>query len=97
VVVSEFSGRLALERDCLVLRIPQRSQTFLPIWPEGSRFDGRKVTLAIPGRAPILLPLTRDVRIGGSGRPWHEVPATLGLSEIASRCPFTPFFVVEVG
>lgn len=96
VVSAMLRGRLEMRGTCLVVSIPSRKQTFLPIWPRGSEFDDRRVTLAVPGESGKNVPLGREVSIGGSGRGWEHVPDSLGLADVAKTCPFEPFFVVEV-
>jgi hypothetical protein len=95
VIVSEFTGKLSYENGCLLFR-NTRGQQFVPIWPNDSAFDGRRITVAIPGRPAKTLTVGREIRIGGSAQQWGNVPASPGLGDTASRCTATPYFVAEV-
>lgn len=95
VVVSEFTGKISYENDCLLFR-NTRGQQFVLIWPEGSSFDGRRIRVAIPERPPKTLTVGREVTIGGSAQEWENVPMSPGLGDTASRCGAKPYFVAEV-
>ena len=95
VVVSESKGTLLYQNDCLIFR-NTRGQQYVLIWPDGSSFDGKKVTVVTPERAPKTLTVGREVMIGGSAQEWGNVPASPGLGDTAKRCGAVPYFVVEV-
>lgn len=95
IFVSQFTGRLLYEKDCLLFRT-SRGQHFVLIWPEGSSFDGRRITVAIPGRAPKTLTVGRTATIAGSAQDWENVPPSPALGDTPRRCAASPYFVVEV-
>lgn len=95
VVTSEWRGQLEVRGDCLVFQALDRRRAYLPIFPTGSRFDGRAVAIAIPDEPERAIPLGRRVTLAGSGNDWQNVPTSMNLSSYR-RCLLQPFFVVAV-
>lgn len=88
------SGILILRGECLLFRDVRSGVHYLPVWPRGSRSDGRFVVLAVPNRAERPLRVGSRVTIDGSVQDWGNVrdPTVTGYR---ARCGASPMFVSD--
>ncbi len=93
VVTSEWRGRLELRGNCLVFQTMDPRRAYLPIFPTGSRFDGRTVAVVIPGQSERAISLGSRVTLAGWGNDWENLPSSMNLSS-HQKCLLQPFFVV---
>jgi len=93
-VAASLNGSLTYERGCLLFRIDGPTRYVLPIWPEGSIFNGTAVIFHQPGKASQPIMVEQQIEIGGRAIPWPQLP---GYTPFQHQCSAEPFLVSTVG
>lgn len=91
-VAAALNGSLMYEGGCLLLRA-EPSGYVLPIWPDGSIFNGTSVIFHQPGKANQPIMVAQQVEIEGRALAWNQLP---GYEPFAYHCPAEPFLVSKV-
>lgn len=91
-VTSSFNGSLMYENGCLLLRV-DRGGYVLPVWPDGSIFNGTSVIFHQPGKANQPVMVAQQVQIDGRPTPWTQLP---GYVPFEHQCEAEPFLVSSV-
>lgn len=91
-VTASFTGSLMYEGGCLLLRV-DRGGYVLPVWPDGSIFNGTSVIFHQPGKASQPIMIEQQVLIDGRMTPWNELP---GYVPFEHQCGAEPFLVSAV-
>jgi hypothetical protein len=95
IVTNSLSGELRRRGDCLLLLVERGDRTvpFLLIWPEGSRFDGRRIAIAQQQGAPVVQ-LGDRLTVEGGSPPWADylVQTFPQLRPWQARCGAPPMF-----
>lgn len=92
-VTSSLTGSLMYEEGCLLFRDEASRTSFLPVWPNGSIFNGTSVIFHEPGRASQPILLGQEILLEGRILPWSELP---GYVAFQSQCRAEPFLVSKV-
>ena len=97
VWTGRISGRLSMRGPCLTVKANRGGEDFLLIWPEGTRFDGRRVAVPATPEAPAkVLALGRNVSFDGSNLSWDAIGHLPALHRFRGACELPLFFVVNV-
>jgi|SRR5438270_2939238 len=95
IVTAAPTGTLAYERDCLLFYDDARKQALLPVWPDGTIFNGTSLIFHKPGRADQPIVLNQEFVLSGRPVPWSAVTASRA-SLFQRQCGGTPFAVADV-
>ena len=91
-VTLTLNGSLMYEGACLLLRADP-SGYVLPIWPDGSIFNGTSVIFHQPGKASQPIMVAQQIEIEGRPMAWNQLP---GYEPFAYHCGAVPFLVSKV-
>jgi hypothetical protein len=95
VPTTALTGSLMYEGDCLLFRNDKDNAQVMPVWPDGSSFNGTAVTFHEPGKAEQRIIVSEEVMLEGHPAEWRELPGSrLPLYE--KRCRREPFAVLKV-
>jgi hypothetical protein len=94
-VTSSATGSLAYERGCLQFYDDSGKQILLPVWPDGTIFNGTSLVFHKPGRADQPIVLNQEFVLSGEPLPWSTVPSPRA-TEFQRQCGGTPFVVADV-
>jgi hypothetical protein len=91
-VTTAFTGSLIYESGCLLMRVDGGGYV-LPVWPDGSIFNGTSVIFHEPGKASQPIMVEQQVQIGGRPLAWLQLP---GYPSFEHYCRAVPFLVSKV-
>jgi len=92
---TEWTGSLLYEGGCLLFRDDAATIQLLPVWPDGSVFNGTTLTFHQPGKADQLLVIAQEFHM--EGRPIERSALTDPIdARIQQQCRADPFFVSRV-
>lgn len=92
-VNSSLTGSLMYEGGCLLFRDQTSGTSLLPIWPDGSIFNGTSVIFHEPGKASQPILIEQQILLQGRILPWSELP---GYLPFQTQCRAEPFLVSKV-
>jgi hypothetical protein len=92
---SALTGSLMYERGCLLFRDDQTGSVTMPVWPDGSIFNGTSVIFDEPGKAAQPIVLEEEFLMSGRIVPWNELPTSYFVA-FRNQCGADPFFVSKV-
>jgi hypothetical protein len=90
-----FTGSLMYEGDCLLFRGEGNHLQLMPVWPDGSTFNGTSVTFHEPGKAEQRIIVGEEFRMDGLPLHWANVPNPRA-GVFARQCGREPFAVLGV-
>lgn len=93
VITTVRGGSLHYSSGCLLFRDADK-RDFVPVFTDGSRFDGRVVAVVQPGGERVI-GLGQRITIEGDGKEWSSVPPGYNLSAFQKRCSVSPFFITH--
>ena len=91
-LATTLDGSLMYEGGCLLLRA-EPSGYVLPVWPDGSIFNGTSVIFHQPGKANQPIMVAQQIELQGRTVAWNQLP---GFEPFAYHCPAQPFLVSKV-
>lgn len=89
-----LTGSLAYEGGCLMLRGDEPAAWLLPVWPDGTVFNGTALMFHVPGKAAQPIVIGQEIHIDGQPAGAHAASAY--LDRFRSRCGGEPFVVSRV-
>jgi len=95
IATAGFTGSLMYEGGCLLFRDEGNHLQLMPVWPDGSTFNGTSVTFHEPGKSEQRIIIGEEFRMEGRPLQWTRVPnprATI----FAQQCARQPFAVLGV-
>jgi hypothetical protein len=94
VLSSRLTGSLMYERGCLLFREDETKARYLPIWPEGSIFNGTSVIYHQPAKSEQRIVVGEEVQFEGRVADW----ATLSnyYAPFSRQCGGRALFVSRV-
>jgi hypothetical protein len=92
-ITASLTGSLMYEGGCLMFRADDSPVPLLPIWPNGSVFNGTSVIFHEPGKASQPIIIEQQIVIQGRPLIWAQLP---GYEPFHSQCPAEPFVVSKV-
>jgi hypothetical protein len=90
-----LTGSLMYEGDCLLFRDDGNHLQLMPVWPDGSTFNGTSVTFHEPGKAEQRIIVGEEFRMEGLPLQWTNV-ANPRARIFAQQCAREPFAVLGV-
>lgn len=88
IVTTALTGSLMYEGGCLMFRDEGNITQMMPVWPNGSTFNGTSVTFHEPGKAEQRIIVNEEVFLEGQPVEWSRVPgARIPLHERKCRRP----------
>jgi hypothetical protein len=94
-IVDARSGSLMYEGGCLLFREDRTAAQFLPIWPDGSIFNGTSVIFHQPAKTEQRIIVGEEFVLEGQSVPWPALAAS-GYMPFRHQCGRQPFFVSSV-
>ena len=83
------------EGGCLLLRV-DRGGYVLPVWPDGSIFNGTALTFHLPGKADQLVAINQEVLLYGQPQQWAML-SSAAYQPVEHQCgAYSPYFVSGV-
>lgn len=95
IVTTALTGSLMYEGGCLLFRDDDRRFHLLPVWPDGSTFNGTSVIYHEPGKADQRIVLTEEFLMSGQPVSWSRV-ANPRIALHQQRCGGEPFAVLGI-
>ena len=93
VITASQTGSLMYEGGCLLFRVDGSQAPILPIWPNGSIFNGTSVIFHEPGKASQSIIIEQEIVIDGRPIGWDQLP---GYVPFQNQCRAQPFLVSKV-
>lgn len=93
-IVEAHAGSLMYEGGCLLFRDDQTAERFLPIWPDGSVFNGTSVIFHQPAKADQRIIIGEESVLEGQAAGWPALSAA--YLPFRHQCSAQPFFVSSV-
>lgn len=95
VVTTSLTGTLTYDGRCLQFRADDRPVQLVPIWPDGTTFNGTSVIFHQPGRTDQTIVINEEFQMSGEPVPWSRLSgARMPLHRRV--CRGTPFAVASV-
>jgi hypothetical protein len=95
VPTADLTGSLMYEGGCLLFRDEGNRVQLMPVWPDGSRFNGTSVTFHEPGKTEQRIIVGEEFVMAGQPLQWSRLPSP--RSPIFAReCGREPFAVLGV-
>jgi hypothetical protein len=95
IVTTAFSGTLMYEGGCLLFRDDDKRVQLVPVWPDGSVFNGTSVIFHEPGRAEQRVVVGEEFLMEGQPLQWSRVPGSR-ITLHQQRCGGRPFAVLGI-
>jgi hypothetical protein len=94
-VTTGMTGTLLYEGGCLLFRDDNKRVQVLPIWPDGSTFNGTSVTFHEPGHADQRIVVGEEFLMEGQPLQWPRVPGSRAALH-QQHCGSQPFAVLGI-
>lgn len=94
-VSASLTGSLMYEGGCLLFRDDDNRIHLLPVWPNGSTFDGTSVIFHEPGRSEQRILVSEEILLEGRPLQWSDLPGTR-IALHRQKCDRSPFMVLGV-
>jgi hypothetical protein len=95
VATTALIGSLMYEGRCLLFRDEASGALLLPVWPDGSSFNGTAVLFHQPGKADQRVMVAEEFRMDGQLLQWTTL-ASDAYAPFERECGMQPFFVTRV-
>ena len=90
-----LTGSLMYEGGCLLFRDDHSNAILMPVWPEGSSFNGTAVLYHLPGKADQWVTVTQEVLLSGQPIGWTTLRG-VPYEPLHHQCgAYAPFFVSQ--
>jgi hypothetical protein len=92
---ARLSGTLTYQGQCLLFRSDANQVQLIPVWPDGTRFNGTSVIFHQPGRMDQPLLMNEEFLMSGKPVQWAGIPGP--RTPVHQRqCGGTPFVVASI-
>lgn len=95
VATTALTGSLMYEGHCLLFRDEASGALLLPVWPDGSTFNGTAVLFHQPGKADQRVMVAEEFRMDGQALQWTSLLGE-AYAPFQRECAMPPFFVSRV-
>jgi hypothetical protein len=93
VITASLAGSLMYEGGCLLFRDEAGTAYLLPVWPDGSSFNGTAVLFHRPGKADQRILVSEEFVMEGQPLEYPRLPQDY-YAPFRTQCPgYQPFFV----
>lgn len=94
LITRQVTGSLMYERGCLLFRDDETTARLMPIWPEGSVFNGTSVIFHQPAKADQRIVIGEEIQIEGRAAEWKDLSTY--YAPFSNQCGGRPFLVSKV-
>jgi hypothetical protein len=95
IVTTALTGTLTYDGGCLEFRADDRPAQLVPIWPDGTTFNGTSITFHRPGRSDQTIVVNEEFQMSGEPMQWARLPGPrIPLHQRV--CRGAPFAVADV-
>lgn len=91
-VTASLTGSLAYENGCLLFIEDETRQSFLPVWPTGSLFNGTSVIFHEPGKTDQPVVIAQEFVLSGTATEWPQLPGEY-YARFEAQCRAPPLLV----
>lgn len=91
-----LTGTLMYEGGCLLFRDDRSGAIWMPVWPDGSSFNGTALLFHLPGKSDQWLTVSQEVLLSGQPTSWTALGAVSYLPFRGQCGAYAPFFVSQV-
>jgi hypothetical protein len=96
VATTALAGSLMYEGGCLLFRDEQTGAILMPVWPEGSTFNGTAVMFHEPGKTDQRVMVAEEFLMSGQPLQWATLNA-VRYQPLQHQCgAYLPFFAAKV-
>jgi hypothetical protein len=95
IVATRLAGTLTYDGGCLLFRSDTKRVQLVPIWPDGTRFNGTSVTFHQPGRMDQTIVINEEFLMSGQPVQWARLPGPR-IPVHQQQCGGIPFAVATV-
>ena len=95
VVTARMTGTLTYDGGCLLFRADDRRAQLVPIWPNGTTFNGTSVIFHQPGRMDETIIINEEFQMSGDPVQWARLPGSR-IPLYQRACPGLAFAVAGV-
>lgn len=95
LAASSVTGSLMYENGCLLFREEGTKAHFLPVWPDGSTFNGTAVMFHQPAKADERVVLGEEFLMEGRPVEWTAIQSDY-FAPFEHQCGAKPFYVSGV-
>jgi hypothetical protein len=95
VATTALTGSLMYEGQCLLFRDEQSGALLMPVWPDGSTFNGTAVLFHQPGKADQRVMVAEEFRMDGQPLQWTTLLGET-YEPFQRVCGMPPFFVSRI-
>jgi hypothetical protein len=95
IVTARMTGTLTYAGNCLLFRADDREAQLVPIWPDGTTFNGTSVIFHQPGRMAETIVINEEVQLSGEPVQWSRLPGSR-IPLYQRACPGHAFAVAGV-
>lgn len=95
VATTALTGSLMYEGGCLLFRDEASGALLMPVWPDGSSFNGTAVLFHQPGKADQRVMVAEEFRMDGQALDWSSLFGE-AYEPFQRVCAMPPFFVSRV-
>ena len=96
IASTALTGTLMYEGECLIFRNDAAGALLMPVWPEGSSFNGTALLFHVPGKADQWVVITQELLLSGRPLQWGALGGA-SYQPVHRQCgAYQPFFVTSV-
>ena len=95
IVAATHTGSLAYEHGCLTFYDDAHGPALMPVWPEGTIFNGTSLIFHKPGKADQPIVLNQEFVLSGQPLSSSAVPGPRAAL-VQRQCGGIPFAVADV-
>jgi hypothetical protein len=95
IPTAALTGSLMYEGGCLLFRDEGNRIQLMPVWPDGSSFNGTSVTFHEPGKTEQRIIVGEEFLMEGQPIQWGRVQ-NLRAPAFAEQCARQPFAILGV-
>jgi hypothetical protein len=95
IATTALTGTMMYEGGCLLFRDDRRVRQVVPVWPDGTVFNGTSVIFHEPGKAEQRLVVGEEFLMEGQPLQWRNVPGPRIVLH-QQRCGGAPFAVLGI-
>jgi hypothetical protein len=95
IVTTALTGSLLYEGGCLLFRDDGKHLQLVPVWPDGTTFNGTSVIFHEPGKADQRIVVAEEFLMQGQPLEWRYVPGQRTVLH-QRQCGGVPFAVLGI-
>ena len=93
-VTAALAGSLMYEGNCLIFRDEATKIYLMPVWPNGSSFNGTGLLFHQPGKTDQRIMIAEEFLMEGQPLQWSTLSGAT-YAPVLSQCGYPPFVVAS--